>query len=196
MPANPIRLIVGLGNPGNEYANTRHNAGAWFAGRLAQQLGGNVQAESKFFGKVGRVIIQAQPVHIIIPGTYMNESGKSVLAIAQFFKLSPADMLVAHDELDHDIGCAKLKFAGGHGGHNGLRDITKVLGSNDFARLRLGIGHPGDRSRVTSYVLGEPSSIERMAIDRSIDWACDSVPDLVAGEWNRSVRDLHNHSTN
>jgi PTH1 family peptidyl-tRNA hydrolase len=195
MPAKPIRLLVGLGNPGSEYAQTRHNAGVWFIERLLQDMGGSTKAESKFFGHVGKVIVNGQPVHALIPSTYMNESGKSVLAVAQFFKLLPEEILVAHDELDHDAGSAKLKLAGGHGGHNGLRDITRVFGNGDFARLRLGIGHPGDRSRVTGYVLGAPTATERNAIDHSIGLACNAVPDLVAGEWNRAVKNLHDQLT-
>jgi peptidyl-tRNA hydrolase, PTH1 family len=191
MSAKPIRLIIGLGNPGAEYEQTRHNAGVWFVDRLLQKLGGSTKPESKFFGQVGKVIIDGCPVHILIPSTYMNESGRSVLAVTQFFKLSPEEILVAHDDLDHETGSARLKFSGGHGGHNGLRDMTRVFGNGNFARLRLGIGHPGERNKVTPYVLGAPNADDRNTIDHAINLACDVIPELVSGEWDRAVKSLH-----
>jgi PTH1 family peptidyl-tRNA hydrolase len=196
MPANPIRLFVGLGNPGNEYQRTRHNAGVWFVDRLLQISGGQVKQEGKFLGQVGKITWNGQPLQVLIPSTYMNQSGDSVLAVAQFFKLSPSEILVAHDELDHNVGSAKLKWGGGHGGHNGLRDITNALGESEFARLRLGIGHPGNRSQVTPYVLGEPSTPEREAIDHAIELACGVIPDLVQGQWNKAVKNLHDQLSN
>ena len=195
MAAKPIRLIVGLGNPGAEYERTRHNAGAWFALQLLDEQGQTAKPESKFFGRLGKINLGGHAAHVLIPGTYMNESGRSVLAVAQFFKLSPQDILVAHDELDHPAGSAKLKYSGGHGGHNGLRDITRVFSSSDFARLRLGIGHPGDRSKVTPYVLGAPSAADKQAIEHATHLACGVVPELMGGEWNRAVKSLHDQIT-
>ena len=191
MAAKPIRLIVGLGNPGAEYSRTRHNAGAWFCEEILRANGCSAKVEARFFGQIGKVTINAKSVYVLIPSTYMNDSGRSVLAVAQFYKLAPEEILVAHDELDHEAGNARLKFAGGHGGHNGLRDISRVMG-NQFARLRLGIGHPGDRNRVTSYVLGKPPTNEADAIDHAIRCAYDVLPDLVAnGGWNKAVKNLH-----
>ena len=191
MSAKPIRLVVGLGNPGEEYEKTRHNAGVWFVDKIRRDLGSRLSPEAGFFGSLGKVAIGGCSVHLLIPGTYMNDSGRSVLAVAQFFKLSPAEILVAHDDLDHDPGSARLKFSGGHGGHNGLRDIVRVFNSGEFARLRLGIGHPGDRSRVAPFVLGTPSKDDQDAIAHAIALAYEVMPDLVAGEWNRAVKKLH-----
>jgi peptidyl-tRNA hydrolase, PTH1 family len=195
MAAKPIRLIVGLGNPGAEYEKTRHNAGAWFVEHILRDLGEAAKPESKFFGRLGKINIDGHPVHLLIPSTYMNESGQSVLAVAQFFKLSPQEILVAHDDLDHAAGSARLKFSGGHGGHNGLRHIAQVFSSGEFARLRLGIGHPGDKSRVTSYVLGAPPAADAEAIDHAIALAYGVTPDLTAGQWNRAVKTLHDQIT-
>lgn len=190
MAAKPIRLIVGLGNPGTEYSKTRHNAGAWFAEEVLRIADSSAKSESRFFGRIGSATINRKAVYVLIPSTYMNDSGRSVLAVAQFYKIAPEEILVAHDELDHDAGSARLKFAGGHGGHNGLRDITRVL-NNQFARLRLGIGHPGDSSKVTAHVLNKPTAAEADAIDHAIHRACDVLPDLVTAQWNKAVKNLH-----
>lgn len=195
MAAKPIRLIVGLGNPGAEYERTRHNAGAWFIEQLLGKLSQTAKPESKFFGRLGKINLGGHTAHVLLPGTYMNESGRSVLAVAQFFKLSPQEILVAHDELDHPTGSAKLKYSGGHGGHNGLRDITQVFSSSDFARLRIGIGHPGDRTKVTPYVLSAPTTADKQAIEHTISLACGVVPELMRGEWNRAVKSLHDQIT-
>lgn len=195
MSAQPIRMIVGLGNPGSQYRDNRHNAGVWFVEEVLLTYDASVKPESKFFASVGKAIINGNPVYVVIPSTYMNESGRAVLAVAQFYKIKPQEILVAHDELDHDTGSARLKFGGGHGGHNGLRDITRVFGNGDYARLRIGIGHPGDKSRVTSYVLGDPSTDERKLMDHAIALSTRALPDLAAGEWNRAVKDLHNQIT-
>jgi peptidyl-tRNA hydrolase, PTH1 family len=191
MSAKPIRLVVGLGNPGAEYEKTRHNAGVWFVDKIGKDLRSPLTPQANFFGSLGKVTIGNCSIHLLIPGTYMNDSGRSVLAVAQFFKLSTAEILVAHDDLDHDAGSAKLKFSGGYGGHNGLRDIARVFSSGEFARLRLGIGHPGDRSKVTPFVLGAPSKDDRDAIAHAITLAYKVMPDLVLGEWNRAVKKLH-----
>ena len=196
MHKSPIRLIIGLGNPGSEYARTRHNAGAWFVERCITELSVTPKAELKFFGSLGRATLGGHDVRFFLPSTYINESGKAVLAITQFFKIAPEEILVAHDDLDHEAGTARLKFGGGHGGHNGLRDIKRVLGSSEFARLRLGIGHPGDRAQVTNYVLSSPSRDEQAAIDQSVHWAYGVLPDLAEGHWNQAVKSLHDQVNN
>ena len=161
-----IKLIVGLGNPGSEYRGTRHNAGADFVEELARQCSTSLQGESKFFGLAGRVTLSGHDLRLLIPTTFMNRSGKAVAAMAGFFKIAPEEILVAHDELDIPPGTARFKQGGGHGGHNGLRDIVPALGNNkDFYRLRIGIGHPGHASKVTGYVLGAPSQVDRTRMD-------------------------------
>lgn len=190
-----IKLIVGLGNPGSEYRGTRHNAGADFVEALARQCGTSLQAETKFYGLTGRVTLSGHDLRLLIPTTFMNLSGKSVAAMGQFFKLAPEEMLVAHDELDLPPGTAKLKQGGGHGGHNGLRDIIPALGNNkDFYRLRIGIGHPGHASKVTGYVLGAPSQADRTAIDACIDEAIATLPLLLDGDKTKAMTRLHSFS--
>ncbi|MDX3773836.1 aminoacyl-tRNA hydrolase [Chromatiaceae bacterium AAb-1] len=167
-----VQLIVGLGNPGPEYSQTRHNAGVWFVEKLARDFNVSLKADNKFFGLTGKFVTAGQEFKLLIPGTYMNLSGKAVLAMAQFYKLSSEQILVAHDEMALPPGTAKLKFAGGHAGHNGLRDITSKLGNNpNFYRLRLGIGHPGHKDQVTGYVLGKAPASEQKLIDATIDEA-------------------------
>jgi len=190
-----IKLIVGLGNPGSEYRGTRHNAGADFVEELARQCGSSLQAESKFFGLAGRVNLSGHDLRLLIPATFMNRSGKAVAAMAQFFKTAPDEILVAHDELDIPPGTARFKQGGGHGGHNGLRDIIPALGNNkDFYRLRIGIGHPGHASRVTGYVLGAPSQVDRTRIDACIDEAIAALPLLLAGDATKAMTRLHSFS--
>lgn len=187
-----IKLIVGLGNPGTEYRGTRHNAGADFVEELARQCGASLQAESKFFGLAGRVDLSGHDLRLLIPSTFMNRSGKAVAAMAQFFKIPPGEILVAHDELDIPPGTARFKRGGGHGGHNGLRDIVPALANNkDFYRLRIGIGHPGHASGVTGYVLGMPSQADRARIDASIDEAIAALPLLLDGEDTKAMTRLH-----
>ncbi|MNZ14021.1 Peptidyl-tRNA hydrolase [compost metagenome] len=187
-----IQLIVGLGNPGPEYEQSRHNAGALFVERLARHQGVSLSADRKYFGLVGKFSHQGRDVRLLIPTTYMNRSGQSVAALANFFRIPPAAILVAHDELDMPPGTAKLKVGGGHGGHNGLRDIIAQLGNqNDFHRLRLGIGHPGDSSRVSGFVLGKAPRAEQEKLDASIDFALGVLPDILAGDWTRAMRELH-----
>lgn len=186
-----IQLIVGLANPGKQYAETRHNVGAWFLKELARQTQVSFNPESKFHGLVALCHVGAASCRLLEPTTYMNESGRAVRAVAQFYKIKPQDILVVHDELDFDVGIARLKKGGGHGGHNGLRDIIQCLGTPDFYRMRIGIGHPGDRSRVTGYVLGEPNKSDKDKITQSIDEALRVVDDVLAGDFEKAMRYLH-----
>ena len=187
-----VQLIVGLGNPGPEYDQTRHNAGALFVERVAESQRVNLCVDRKYFGLVGKFNHQGREVRLLIPTTYMNRSGQSVAALANFFKIKPEEILVAHDELDMPPGVAKLKQGGGHGGHNGLRDIIAQLGNqNNFHRLRLGIGHPGHASLVSGYVLGRAPRSEQELLDQSIDFALDVLPEILAGDWTVAMRKLH-----
>ena len=167
-----IQLVVGLGNPGPEYTKTRHNAGDWFVHQLAKDNNISLKPEKKYSGLYGKGLIGDTLVHLLIPTTFMNRSGKSVAPLANFFRISVEHILVAHDELDILPGICKIKQAGGHGGHNGLRDIIACMANNkDFFRLRIGIGHPGHRDRVTGHVLGKPSANEQALIEQTIDEA-------------------------
>ncbi|KEA53563.1 MULTISPECIES: aminoacyl-tRNA hydrolase [Mangrovibacter] len=167
-----IKLIVGLANPGAEYAATRHNAGAWYVDLLAQRHNQSLKDDPKFFGYSARIQVNGNDVRLLVPTTFMNLSGKAVLAMASFYRIMPDEILVAHDELDLPPGVAKFKTGGGHGGHNGLKDIISKLGNNPgFHRLRVGIGHPGDKNKVTGFVLGKPPLSEQQAIDAAIDEA-------------------------
>lgn len=186
-----LRLIVGLGNPGPEHARTRHNAGFWFVDALASQEGGRFGLESKLFGETCKVSIAGQPVWLLKPATYMNASGKSVAAALRYWKIAPEEALLAHDELDLPPGAARLKFDGGHGGQNGLRDIIRLLGHGKFHRLRVGIGHPGHKDRVTPWVLGRPGRDDEAAILRAIDDALAVLPLAVAGDFNEAMKRLH-----
>ena len=187
-----IQLIVGLGNPGREYENTRHNAGAIFIAQLASAYRASWQDEKKFHGMTAQITIDNQPVRLLLPLTYMNRSGQSVGAIANFYKIAPENILVAHDELDLQPGTARLKLGGGHGGHNGLRDIVSALGNqNTFARLRIGIGHPGNSKMVADYVLKKAPSIEYNLMEDSITRALHAIPDVVAGNMDKAMLNLH-----
>jgi PTH1 family peptidyl-tRNA hydrolase len=193
--AASIRLVVGLGNPGNEYRGTRHNAGADFVEALARQGSTPLQQESKFLGLAGRIRLAGHDLRLLIPTTFMNRSGRAVAAMASFYKIAPGEVLIAHDELDIPAGNARFKRGGGHGGHNGLRDIVPALGNNrDFFRLRIGIGHPGQASKVTGYVLGAPSPEDRERIDASIEAAIDALPLLLDGEETKAMTRLHSFS--
>jgi len=190
-----IRLIAGLGNPGSEYRGTRHNAGADFVAALAKHSGCSLQVESRFYGLTGRLTLSGHDLRLLIPNTFMNRSGKSVAAMAAFFKITPQEILVAHDELDIPPGCARFKLGGGHGGHNGLRDIIPALGNDaDFHRLRIGVGHPGHASRVTGYVLSAPSQADRERIDACIAEAIASLPLLLDGDSTKAMTRLHSFS--
>jgi PTH1 family peptidyl-tRNA hydrolase len=187
-----VQLIVGLGNPGPEYDQTRHNAGALFVTRLASQLGVSLSQDKKYSGLVGKFSHQGHDVRLLIPTTFMNRSGQSVAALANFFRISPEAMLVAHDELDMPPGVARLKQGGGHGGHNGLRDIIAQLGNqNSFHRLRLGIGHPGHSSLVSGFVLSRAPRSEQDLLDASIDFALGVLPEMLAGDWVKAMHKLH-----
>lgn len=194
MTAN-IKLIAGLGNPGSDYRGTRHNAGADFVEALARQCGATLQSEGRFFGLTARITLAGHDLRLLIPTTFMNRSGQAVAAMAGFYKITPEQILVAHDELDIPPGQARFKQGGGHGGHNGLRDIVPALGNNrNFHRLRIGIGHPGHASRVTGHVLGKPTAGERARIDQSIDEALDALPLLLDGDSTRAMTRLHSFS--
>ncbi|WP_040976556.1 aminoacyl-tRNA hydrolase [Necropsobacter massiliensis] len=167
-----IKLIVGLGNPGDKYADTRHNAGEWLIERLARQYNFSLKEDNKFFGKTARALIGGQEVRFLVPSTFMNLSGKAVGALATFYRIKPEEILIIHDELDLPPGVAKIKLGGGHGGHNGLRDSIAQLGNNkNFYRLRIGIGHPGDKNLVSAYVLSKPAPADRLLIDKALDEA-------------------------
>jgi len=187
----PIRLVAGLGNPGREYAATRHNAGFWFVDRLAQKLGASLSPESRFAGEVAK----AGDVRLVKPMTYMNESGRSVGALARFFDIAPEAILVVHDELDLPAGSVKMKLGGGVAGHNGLKDIRAHLATPEFWRLRLGIGHPRDselpQQQVVDYVLKPPRADEREAIEAAIGRALDAWPAIAAGDHERAMHVLH-----
>lgn len=190
--SEPIKLIVGLGNPGAEYEQTRHNAGAWFVSRLARAENISLSPERKFFGLAGRANIGASSCWLLLPTTFMNLSGQAVAALAGFYKIKPEQILVVHDELDLPAGTAKFKTGGGHGGQNGLRDIISKLGNNPgFHRLRIGIGHPGDKSKVTGHVLSKPRPQEQALMDEAIDNAIAVMNDYVGGNKEKAMGELH-----
>ena len=186
-----IRLLVGLGNPGPEYEDTRHNAGFWWIDAVARKLHATLVADRSYHGLVARVNRPQGPLWLLEPQTYMNLSGKSVAALARFFKIDPAEILVAHDELDLPPGALKAKWGGGHAGHNGLRDIHAQLGTADYWRLRLGIGHPGVKSEVVNYVLRKPSPEHREAIEQCIARSLEALPLILEGDMDRAVMTLH-----
>lgn len=187
-----IKLIVGLANPGNEYAATRHNAGAWFVDLLAERYHQSLKNEAKFFGYTARINIGGHDVRLLVPTTFMNLSGKAVQALATFYQIKPEEILVAHDELDLNPGIAKFKFGGSHGGHNGLKDIASKLGNNlNFYRLRIGIGHPGDKNKVVGYVLNKPSKPEQELIDKAIEESVRSVEILLSDGIENAMNHLH-----
>lgn len=190
-----LRLIVGLGNPGADYLRTRHNAGFWFIDALAHAAGARFGLESKLFGETAKVEIAGQPVWLLRPATFMNASGKSVAAALRYWKIAPEEMLVAHDELDLSPGVARLKFDGGHGGQNGLRDIIRLLGHARFHRLRIGIGHPGHKDKVTPWVLGRPGAADEARILRAIGEAADVLPLAVQGQFSDAMTRLHTAKT-
>ena len=185
-----IDLIVGLGNPGAQYERTRHNAGFWFVEEIARLKGAHFRPEPKFSGEVCKINLEGRDVWLLKPDTFMNRSGQAVQKLASFYKIPVDQILVAHDELDLEPGTARLKTAGGHGGHNGLRDIIAQLGK-DFQRLRIGIGHPGHRDQVSDYVLHRASQDDQIAIDNSIDDALRVLPLLAEGHWEKALHRLH-----
>lgn len=188
----PVKLIVGLGNPGPEYERTRHNAGAWFIEELVRRNNGSLKQENKFFGLTGRLTLANQDIRLLIPTTFMNRSGQAVGALASFYNIPPESILVAHDELDLEPGSARFKRGGGHGGHNGLRDIiARLANQNTFLRLRIGIGHPGHKSRVTGHVLGRAPQDEQILIDQAIEQALTSTEILLREGLAPAMNRLH-----
>jgi PTH1 family peptidyl-tRNA hydrolase len=186
-----IKLLVGLGNPGNEYEDTRHNAGFWWIDAVARELKVSLVPEPNYHGLMARTTVNGQTLWLLEPQTYMNLSGKSVSALARFFKIQPEEILVAHDELDIVPGEAKLKLGGSHAGHNGLRDIHAQLGTANYWRLRIGVGHPGNKAEVVSWVLKKPMLEHRKAIDDSIFRALTALPLLLAGDMEKAMVRIH-----
>ena len=186
-----IKLFVGLGNPGAQYEDTRHNAGFWWLDALARELGLTLAMDRNYQALLARTTVNDQTVWLLKPQTFMNLSGKSVALLARFFKIEPQEILVVHDELDIAPGEARLKFGGSHAGHNGLRDIHAQLGSADYWRLRLGVGHPGERAEVVGWVLKKPSLDHRIAIDQSIDRSIKALPQLLAGDMDKATLLIH-----
>jgi len=192
MPGDPLKVIVGLGNPGPKHDSDRHNAGVIFLHHLCKRYGGSLRGESKFFGEFGSIRVDGRDIKLLFPTTFMNHSGKSVAALCKFFKIEPQHMLVAYDEIDFDVGVTRFKEGGGHGGHNGIRDIISALGGqNGFYRLRIGVGHPGHKSMVANYVLSPPSRSEAQIIMSDIEEAIRVIPKAVAGEWEDAMKLLH-----
>ena len=192
MPDHPLKLIVGLGNPGPQHDSNRHNAGVIFLHHLSKAYGGKLRGESKFFGEFTSINIDGNDIKLLFAATFMNHSGKSVASVCKFFKITPENMLVAYDEIDFNVGVTRFKEGGGHGGHNGIRDIINALGGKkEFFRLRIGVGHPGHKSMVSNYVLSDPSRSEADAIIRDIEDAIRVIPKAVTGEWEEAMRLLH-----
>lgn len=186
-----IKLFVGLGNPGPEYESTRHNAGFWWIDELARSLKAPLQMDKGYHGLVARTSVQGQTVWLLEPQTFMNLCGKSVAALARFYKIQPQEILVVHDELDLPPGEAKLKLGGSHAGHNGLRDIHAQLGTDNYWRLRLGVGHPGIKSEVIHWVLKKPSLDHRIAIDQTIARSLKALPHFLSGEMDKATMLVH-----
>lgn len=190
--SQPIKLLVGLANPGPEYTRTRHNAGAWVVEELARNHNVLLKNDSKFFGLTGRIMIDGQDLRLLIPTTYMNLSGKSVAAMAKFYQIKPEEIMIAHDELDLPPGIAKFKKGGGHGGHNGLKDtISKLANCKDFYRLRIGIGHPGHKDRVAGFVLGKAPEKEQALLDAVTDESVRCIDILIKDGLARAQNRLH-----
>jgi len=188
--ASTPQLVVGLGNPGPRYTETRHNAGFWFVDRLAAQFGGRFAAETRFHGDVARVDAGRGGCWVLKPTTFMNDSGRAVQSFLAYYNIPVEAALIVHDEVDFRAGTARLKQGGGHGGHNGLRDVIACVGA-EFMRLRLGVGHPGNKDEVVTYVLNRPAAAERSLIDQSIDRALDVMPQVFAGEFAKAMQALH-----
>lgn len=186
-----LKLIVGIGNPGPEYQDTRHNAGVWFIDALCQDYKLKLRLEKKFALELAELHFEQRSIIIAKTTSFMNHSGQAIAAYAKFFNIKPEEILISHDELDLPPGTARLKLSGGHGGHNGLRDIQAHLASNDFYRLRLGIGHPGHKDEVHDYVLHRPSKEDRTAIDQAINHAIQWLPEMLHGDFNKVMNKLH-----
>jgi len=186
-----LRLIVGLGNPGADYLRTRHNAGFWFIDALAQSVGARFGVEHKLHAETAKANVAGHQVLLLKPTTFMNKSGIAIVSALRYYKINPDEMLVAHDELDLPVGTARLKFDGGHGGQNGLRDIVGHLGDGKFHRLRVGIGHPGHKDRVTGWVLGRAGAQDEDAIMTSIGASLDVLPLALSGDYSEAMKRLH-----
>ena len=186
-----LKVIVGLGNPGSKYSETRHNAGFWFVDEVARKYSATFRQEKKFHGEVAKISLAGKDIWLLKPDTFMNGSGLSVKSLLSFYRITAEQLLVAHDEIDLPPGTTKLKLSGGHGGHNGLRDIISQLGSKDFHRLRIGVGHPGSKDQVVDYVLHNASRDDRISIDNDIDAAVSIVPDLATGALEQAMQTLH-----
>ena len=187
-----VQSIVGLGNPGQQYEQTRHNAGASLISILSQEYDSDLKLEEKFFGFTARVKIDIQDVRLLIPNTYMNLSGKSIATFAKFYQINPENILIVHDDIDLPPGVSKYKIGGGHGGHNGLKDTIRALGNNNnFARLRIGVGHPGESDEVVNFVLKKASQNEQKLINESIVNCISTIPLAVMGKWNEAMKNLH-----
>jgi PTH1 family peptidyl-tRNA hydrolase len=185
-----LKAIVGLGNPGTEHARTRHNAGFWFADAVAEKFGGAFRKEARFHGHLATAAVDGHKLWLLKPSTWMNDSGRAVQALMTFHKLTPHQVLVAHDELDLPPGAVRLKVGGGHGGHNGLRDLHDQVGP-DYRRLRIGVGHPGEKHLVTNYLTrGRPGAEDQKLIDEAILAARDALP-LILGSWEKATQQLH-----
>ncbi len=193
MTETVIQLIIGLGNPGEKYSKTRHNAGFWFIDALAEKYSASFKTETKFSGEVAKVNIDGQPVWLLKPTTFMNRSGLAAHQITQFYKIPTENVLVAYDELDLPVGTARLKKSGGHGGHNGLRDIHAQI-SKEYYRLRLGIGHPGNSKKVANYVLARPSQNDEIDIINAIDRSLGVISQVVNGDFQKAMNSLHTES--
>lgn len=188
----PLKLIVGIGNPGEQYARTRHNVGVWFVSRFAVQQGISFSQQKKFFGRTATIMFDGQEIRLLLPDTYMNESGKSVAALANYYKITPEEILIAHDELDLDTGLIRFKQGGGLAGHNGLRSITQRMGgTQDYNRLRIGVGHPGDKSQVTSHVLGKVTASDETTMLECIEEALRVLPVAIGGDWENAMNQLN-----
>jgi PTH1 family peptidyl-tRNA hydrolase len=186
-----IKLICTLGNPGDQYAQTRHNAGFWFLGKLSSAENFGLNLNNRFKSLVSEFRHNGRVVRVIAPQTYMNKSGEALVPFANFYQVVPEEILVVHDEIDLLPGITKFKTGGGHGGHNGLRDIVRLLGSMDFHRLRVGVGHPGDKTKVVSYVLNRPTPAEAQLIDASLDKAIAVTPKILDGDFAAAMNELH-----
>jgi len=186
-----LKVIVGLGNPGSKYTETRHNAGFWFIEEVARKYSAVFRTEKKFHGEVARASVSGKEIWLLKPNTFMNGSGLAVRSLLSFYQIEAEQLLVAHDEIDLPPGTTKLKTGGGHGGHNGLRDIISQLATKDFHRLRIGVGHPGSKEQVVDYVLHDASRDDRIMIDRDIDDAVSVLPELAEGALEKAMQTLH-----
>ena len=186
-----LKVIVGLGNPGPKYTETRHNAGFWFIEEVARKYSATFRPDKKFHGEVAKISLEGKEIWLLKPDTFMNRSGLAVQSLLSFYRFTAEQLLVAHDEIDLPPGTAKLKTGGGHGGHNGLRDIISQLGTKDFHRLRIGVGHPGSKDQVVDYVLHNASRDDRILIDRDIDDAVSVMPELASGALEQAMQTLH-----